>query len=65
MSDDAAGLGDRPYSGDATCKRVSLSLEQDLLRRVTNLAKKRHISRSSLIVRVLTDALAQEATMKM
>ena len=25
MSDDAAGLGNRPYSGDATCKRVSLS----------------------------------------
>ena len=42
-------------------KRVSLSLEQDLLRRVTSLAKKRHISRSRLIAIVLTDALAQES----
>jgi hypothetical protein len=42
-------------------KRVSLSLEQDLLRRVTSLAKKRRISRSRLIALVLTDALAQEA----
>jgi Ribbon-helix-helix protein, copG family len=41
-------------------KRVSLSLEQDLLRRVTSLAKKRHISRSRLIALVLTDALAEE-----
>ena len=41
-------------------KRVSLSLEQDLLTRVTNLAKKRHISRSRLIALVLTDALAQD-----
>jgi Ribbon-helix-helix protein, copG family len=41
-------------------KRVSLSLEQDLLRRVTNLAKKRRISRSRLIALVLTDALAPE-----
>jgi hypothetical protein len=41
-------------------KRVSLSLEQDLLKRVTNLAKKRHISRSKLIALVLTDALAQD-----
>ena len=43
-------------------KRVSLSLEQDLLRRVTTLAKKRRISRSRLIALVLTDALAQERT---
>jgi hypothetical protein len=42
-------------------KRVSLCLEQDLLTRVTNLAKKRRISRSSLIALVLTDALAQES----
>jgi hypothetical protein len=42
-------------------KRVSLSLEQDLLRRVTSLAKKRRISRSRLIALVLTDALAQES----
>jgi Ribbon-helix-helix protein, copG family len=41
-------------------KRVSLSLEQDLLTRVTDLAKKRHISRSRLIALVLTDALAQD-----
>jgi Ribbon-helix-helix protein, copG family len=41
-------------------KRVSLSLEQDLLRQVTNLAKKRRISRSRLFALVLTDALAQE-----
>ena len=42
-------------------KRVSLSLEKDLLRRVTNLAKKRHVSRSRLIALVLTEALAQES----
>jgi hypothetical protein len=42
-------------------KRVSLSLEQDLLLRVTSLAKKRRISRSRLIALVLTDALAQES----
>jgi hypothetical protein len=42
-------------------KRVSLCLEQDLLTRVTNLAKKRGISRSSLIALVLTDALARES----
>jgi hypothetical protein len=41
-------------------KRVSLSLEQDLLRRVTNLAKKRQISRSRLVALVLTEALAAE-----
>ena len=41
-------------------KRVSLSLEQDLLRRVTNLAKKRRISRSRLVAIVLTEALAAE-----
>lgn len=41
-------------------KRVSLSLEQDLLRRVTSLAKKRRISRSSLIANVLTQALDAE-----
>ena len=41
-------------------KRVSLSLEQDLLGRVTSLAKKRGISRSSLIALVLTEALAQD-----
>jgi hypothetical protein len=41
-------------------KRVSLSLEQDLLKRVTSLAKKRRISRSGLIALVLTDALARE-----
>jgi Ribbon-helix-helix protein, copG family len=43
-------------------KRVSLSLEQDLLQRVTSLAKKRRISRSRLIALVLTNALAQERT---
>ena len=41
-------------------KRVSLSLEQDLLRRVTNLAKKRRISRSRLVAIVLTEMLAAE-----
>ena len=41
-------------------KRVSLSLEQGLLRRVTNLAKKRRISRSRLVALVLTEALAAE-----
>ena len=41
-------------------KRVSLSIEQDLLRRVTSLAKKRRISRSRLVALVLTEALAAE-----
>jgi len=41
-------------------KRVSLSLEQGLLTRVTALAKKRRISRSMLVAKVLEQALAQE-----
>ena len=57
------GAGNRPYSGDATCKRVSLSLEQDLLRRDEPGEEVPHQS-LKLIVRVPTDALAQEATMK-
>ena len=46
----------RPKIGNGF-KRVSLSLEQDLLKRVTSLAKKRRISRSRLIALVLTQAL--------
>ena len=45
-------------------KRVSLSLEQGLLQRVTTLAKKRRISRSRLVALVLTEALAAEQSSK-
>ncbi len=41
-------------------KRVSVSMEQGLLRRVTALAKKRRISRSKLFAQVLEQVLAQE-----
>jgi len=41
-------------------KRVSVSLEQELLRRVTALAKRRRISRSMLIAKALEQALAKE-----
>jgi macrodomain Ter protein organizer (MatP/YcbG family) len=41
-------------------KRVSVSLEQGLLKRVTALAKKRRISRSSLVAKALEQALARE-----
>ena len=41
-------------------KRVSVSLEQGLLTRVTALAKKRQISRSLLVAKVLEQALARE-----
>jgi hypothetical protein len=41
-------------------KRVSVSLEQGLLERATDLARKRRISRSRLLAQVLEQALAQE-----
>jgi hypothetical protein len=53
----------RPKSGKGF-KRVSLSIEQDLLLRVTNLAKARRISRSRLVALVLTEALAGEQQRK-
>jgi hypothetical protein len=49
----------RPKVGQGF-KRVSVSIEQGLLKRVTALAKKRRISRSSLVSKVLEQALAQE-----
>ncbi len=49
----------RPKTGEG-CKRVSVSLEQGLLKRATALARKRHISRSKLLAQVLEEALAQE-----
>jgi Ribbon-helix-helix protein, copG family len=49
----------RPKLGQGF-KRVSVSLEQGLLKRVTALAKKSRISRSRLVARVLEQALAQE-----
>jgi len=49
----------RPKVGQGF-KRVSVSLEQGLLKRVTALAKKRRISRSSLVAKVLEQALARE-----
>jgi predicted transcriptional regulator len=41
-------------------KRFSVSMEPELLERVTALAKKHRISRSVLVARALEDALAQE-----
>jgi hypothetical protein len=49
----------RPKVGQGF-KRVSVSLEQGLLIRVTALAKKRRISRSKLVAKVLEQALARE-----
>jgi hypothetical protein len=49
----------RPKVGQGF-KRVSVSLEQGLLNRVTALAKKRRISRSMLVAKVLEQALARE-----
>lgn len=49
----------RPRTGKGF-KRVSISLEQELLTRVTALAKKRRISRSWLIARALESVLAAE-----
>lgn len=50
----------RPKVGQGH-KRVSISIEQGLLKRVTTLAKKRRISRSKLLAQVLEEALANEA----
>lgn len=47
----------RPKIGRGA-KRISVSLEQDLLKRVTALARKRRISRSKLLAQVLEEALA-------
>jgi hypothetical protein len=41
-------------------KRISVSIEQGLLERVTALAKERRISRSKLLAQVLEKALAQD-----
>ncbi len=49
----------RPKVGQGF-KRVSVSLEQELLRRVTDLARKQRISRSTLIARALEQALSRE-----
>jgi predicted DNA-binding ribbon-helix-helix protein len=49
----------RPKVGQGF-KRVSVSLEQKLLRRVTALAQRRGMSRSMLIAKALEQALAQE-----
>jgi len=49
----------RPKTGEGF-KRVSVSLEQGLLKRVTALAKKSRISRSMLVAKALEQALAQE-----
>jgi hypothetical protein len=42
-------------------KRVSLSIEQGLLRRATALAKKRGITRSKLFAHAIADELAKES----
>ena len=48
----------RPKVGQGA-KRVSVSLERGLLKRVTALARKRRISRSKLLAQVLEEALAR------
>jgi predicted transcriptional regulator len=48
----------RPRVGQGF-KRISVSLEKELLKRVTAWAKKRHVSRSKLLAQVLEDALAR------
>jgi hypothetical protein len=48
----------RPKVGQGF-KRVSVSLEQGLLKRVTALAKKRRVSRSRLLAQVLEEALTR------
>jgi len=50
----------RPKEGQGFI-RISVSIERGLLRRVTNLAKKRRISRSKLLAQVLEDVPAQQA----
>lgn len=47
----------RPRTGQGF-KRVSVSMEQGLLKRVTALAKTRRISRSKLMAQVLEEALS-------
>jgi hypothetical protein len=47
----------RPKTGERF-QRVSVSLERGLLRRVTAIAKRRHVSRSKLLAQVLEEALA-------
>src|ERR1700730_660203 len=49
----------RPKVGRG-CKRISVSMEQGLLKRITALAKKRRISRSQLLALVLEEALDQQ-----
>jgi predicted transcriptional regulator len=46
----------RPRVGQGF-KRISVSLEKGLLKRVTALAKKQHVSRSKLLAQVLEAAL--------
>src|SRR5437016_1150149 len=49
----------RPKNGQGF-KRISVSLEQGLLKRATALARKRRMSRSQLLAQVLERALANE-----
>ena len=53
------GKRGRPKVGQGF-KRVSVSLEQGLLKRTTILAKKRHLSRSKLFAQLLVRALVEE-----
>jgi len=50
----------RPGTGLGV-RRISVSMEQGLLRQVTALAKKRHISRSQLLAEAVTSVLVREA----
>ena len=49
----------RPKEGQGF-KRITVSMERGLLRRVTALAKKRQLSRSRLLAQVLEEVLAQQ-----
>ena len=57
--DGASRKRGRPKTGEGF-KRISVSLEQGLLNRVTAFAKKSRISRSMLVARALEQALAQK-----
>jgi len=49
----------RPKVGHG-CKRVSISVEKDLLKRITAYARKRQMSRSGLVAEAFEELLANE-----
>jgi hypothetical protein len=51
----------RPKVGEGF-QRISVSIEQGLLKRVTALAKERHMSRSQLLAQALEETLARRSS---